>query len=327
MERLLSALKATAEPTRLRLLALCAEGELTVSELTAILGQSQPRVSRHLRLLCEAGLLERFREGNWIFHRLARESVNADLVRRLLALIPQDDPNIELDRERLRAVRRARAERAAAYFRKNAPEWDEIRSLHVPESEVERALVEVVSDAGPRELLDVGTGTGRILEILAPLVEHGLGVDISSEMLAIARAKLGDKAITNCELRLADMYKLPVVSASVDAVTIHQVLHFADEPAAVIAEAARVLRPGGRLIVIDFAPHELEELRADHAHRRLGFGDAEVRGWFQKAGLNPASTTVLEGDPLTVVVWPAERASAPEQPRETVRAPTGDTPQ
>jgi len=307
MQDLLTALKAAAEPTRLRLLALCAHADLTVSDLTRILGQSQPRISRHLKLLSEAGLLDRMREGNWVYYRLARRGVGAELGRTLVDALPQDDAQINLDLERLDAIKRARAAKAEAYFRRNAAKWDEIRSLYVAEEKVEQVLMGLLS--GPRvgDLLDVGTGTGRILELLAPQAEHAIGLDMSREMLAVARANLDKAGLRNCELRQGDMYQLPLPPRSVDAVTFHQVLHFGETPAAAIAEAARVLRPGGRLLVADFAAHAVEDLRDTHAHRWLGFRDGDVRDWFLAAGLEPGEPVTLPGDPLTVVVWPAEQ--------------------
>lgn len=309
MDELLAGLKAAAESTRLRLLLLCSQGELTVSELTAIVRQSQPRVSRHLKLLCDAGLLDRFREGTWVFYRTSRDSTMAPLVAYLLALIPENDPSARADLERLAAVRRERFDLAAAYFRENAAEWDEIRSLHVPETKVEQAMLDLLGPAEPEDLLDIGTGTGRVLEIFAPRISRGLGIDISREMLGVARAQLSRRAVANCEVRLGDMYDLPVSPGSFDAVTIHQVLHFADDPAAVIEAAARALRPGGHLVVVDFAPHDREELRDQHAHRRLGFRDSEMASWFRAAGLVPGDSVHLDGGELTVVLWPAVRAT------------------
>ena len=306
-DELLAALRAVAEPTRLRLLVLCARGELTVSELAQILGQSQPRVSRHLKLLCEAGLLDRFREGSWVFYRVSTGSAASELARHLVAVCGERDATIALDLQRLAAIKRQRAERAADYFRENAPHWDHIRSLYVDEREVEAALLDIVAAAMPRDLLDVGTGTGRILEILAPRVGQALGIDQSREMLAIARVNLERAGAANTMVRRGDMYQLPLPEASFDAVVIHQVLHYADRPAAAIAEAARVLRPGGVLVVVDFAPHTLEFLREDHAHHRLGFADSEVAGWCREAGLDPRPAQHLRGDPLTVAVWAACR--------------------
>lgn len=310
METVLSVLKAAAEETRLRLLALCAHGELTVSELVHILRQSQPRVSRHLKLLCEAGLLERFREGTYAFFRLAEAGQGATLARVLVDAIPPDDPVLTLDLERLELIKRARAESAAAYFRDNATRWDSIRSLHVPERDVESALVRLLGSEPLGDLLDVGAGTGRILELLGPLAGRAIGIDQSREMLAIARARLEEAGLRNCQVRQGDMYQMPFPAASIDCVVIHQVLHFAEEPAEVVREAARVLRPGGRLVVVDFAPHLLEDLRERHAHRRLGFADHEIAHLFRHAGLEAAEPLHLPGDPLTVTIWPARRPVA-----------------
>jgi ubiquinone/menaquinone biosynthesis C-methylase UbiE len=307
MGDLLAALRAVAEPTRLRLLVLCARGELTVSELAQILGQSQPRVSRHLKLLCEAGLLDRFREGSWVFYRLSSGSAAGALSRHLVAACGEADETIALDLQRLAAIKRQRAEQAAAYFRENAAQWHRIRSLYVDEREVEAALTEIFTAAQPQDLLDIGTGTGRMIEILAPRVTHALGIDQSREMLAVARVNLERAGLENSIVRLGDMYQLPLADASFDAVVIHQVLHYADRPAAAIAEAARVLRPGGMLVVVDFAPHALEFLRDEHAHRRLGFADADVDDWCRGAGLQPEQPRLLPGDPLTVVIWTARR--------------------
>lgn len=312
MDQVLSGLRAAAEPTRLRLLALCAQGDLTVTELTQILGQSQPRVSRHLKLMVEAGLLDRFREGTWAFYRLAESGAGADLARRTLDLLSPDDATLRLDFARLDAIKRERAEAADAYFRANAGQWREIRSLHVDEAEVERLLVDMVRAGPHRDLLDIGTGTGRVLEVVGPLVDRGLGLDASREMLAVARTSLEAAGLRHCHVRQADMYQLPLADGAMDVVIIHQVLHFAERPAAVVAEAARVLRPGGRLLLVDFAPHELEELRSVHSHRRLGFADAEVHGWCRAAGLEPAPPRRLPGTSLTVVLWPAERLAAPQ---------------
>ena len=309
METLLSGLRAAAEPSRLRLLALCAHAELTVSELVQILGQSQPRVSRHLKLLCEAGLLDRFREGTWAFYRLSERARCAELARVLIDLIPEDDATLALDLQRLEAVKKANSDRAAEYFRRNAEEWDKIRTLHIAEDAVETALRDLFPSTGMKDFLDIGTGTGRVLELFGPQVERGVGIDMSREMLAVARAKLQKADLRNCQIRQGDMYQLPFSDDSFDGVVIHQVLHFAEDPAEAIAEAGRALRPGGRLVVVDFAPHNLEMLREEHAHRRLGFTDSEVTRWFELAGLSPDKTVTLEGEPLTVCLWSATRAA------------------
>ncbi|WP_428246344.1 ArsR/SmtB family transcription factor [Ferrovibrio sp.] len=310
LDTLMAALRAAAEPTRLRLLALCGQAELTVTELTQILGQSQPRVSRHLKLLCEAGLLERVPEGTWAFYRVGERLSGAPLVRAVTALLPSGDATLSRDAERLTAVKRARAEAAEAYFRVNAPRWSQIRSLYVDEQQVEAAVAGLIAQRQGADLLDIGTGTGRLLEVLAPHFERAIGVDLSREMLAVARTNLERAGIRNAQVRQADMYNLPLPAQSFDVAIVHQVLHYADEPAKAINEAARVLRPGGQLIVVDFAPHDLEFLRKDHAHRRLGFSDAEVRQWCSAAGLEPGQMVALPGQPLTVNVWRTERRAA-----------------
>ena len=307
MDVLLKALRAAAEPTRLRLLALCADGELAVSELVHILGQSQPRISRHLKLLAEAGLLERFREGSWIFYRRAAAGAGAETALNLIALLGRDDEILTLDRERLAEVKGNRERAAAAYFAANAERWNQLRSLHVDDGEVEKVLMGMLSGQDGGELLDIGTGTGRMLEILAGRADRCHGVDISREMLAVARANLERAGLSNCALRHADMYKLPYQANAFATVTIHQVLHFADSPERAVGEAARVLKPGGRLLVADFAPHGVESLRDEHEHRRLGFADAEVAQWFSAAGLAAEDIAHLPGDPLTVTVWLAQK--------------------
>lgn len=303
MDALMAGLKAAGEPTRLRLLALCAQSELTVSELTQILGQSQPRVSRHLKLLCEAGLLDRFREGTWVFYRLAETGSCAELARLLVQLIPAGDMTAARDGERLVQAKAARAAAAEAYFSSHAGHWDEIRSLHVPEAEVEAALLEVFARPEVGDFLDIGTGTGRMLQLFAPYYRRGVGIDTNRDMLSMARGLIETAGLRHCQVRQGDMYHLPFIPASMDAIVFHQVLHFAPDPGAAIAEAARVLRPGGRLALVDFLPHDLEYLREQHAHRRLGFGDAEAAGWLKAAGLAAGTTRHLAGKPLSVAIW------------------------
>ncbi len=310
MDELLQGLRAVAEPTRLRILALCAHGELTVSDLTQILGQSQPRVSRHLKLMVDAGLLERFREGQWAFYRLAEKSSAGRLASTLVDLVPEDDESHALDLERLEVVKQTRAAEAEAYFRRNAARWDEIRKLYVDDAEVEAALRRVVPEGEVGELLDIGTGTGRVIEVFADRYKRAVGVDRSREMLSVARTRLDRQGMRNWQVRQADMYALPLHSNAFDTVTVHMVLHYAEQPRAVIAEAARVLRPGGRLVLVDFAPHQSEALRSEHAHRRLGFSDEELERWFRSVGLDPADTTRLPGRSLTVCLWTGRKAAS-----------------
>lgn len=279
-------LKAAGEETRLRLLALLAEAELTVTELTDILRQSQPRISRHLRLLAESGLVVRFREGSWAFFRLAEHGAKAELARVLAAQLDPDDPVMARDHERLAQVRAARATAAQGYFRAHAAEWDRIRRLHAADAAVEAEIQAVLADRPFRSLLDLGTGTGRMLELLGSELERGLGIDLSLDMLALARARLDRTGLRQCSVRQGDIYDLALPRDSFDVVIVHQVLHYLDDGARALREAARVLRPQGRLLVIDFAPHEQEFLREEHAHRRLGFAEETVSQWLEQAGLD-----------------------------------------
>jgi ubiquinone/menaquinone biosynthesis C-methylase UbiE/DNA-binding transcriptional ArsR family regulator len=302
------ALKAAGEETRLRILALLGEAELTVSDLTDILRQSQPRISRHLKLMVEAGLIERFREGAWAFFRLAEGGGSAELARALIERLDPADSIISRDRERLTAVRKARAEAAQKYFREHAVEWDRIRKLHVTDEAVEQAISEALADRPFHSLLDLGTGTGRILELFGPKIDRGLGIDLSLDMLLLARARIERANLRNCSVRQGDIYDLAVPAASFDVVIIHQVLHFLDDGARAIREAARVLAPGGRLLVVDFAPHDLEFLREEHAHRRLGFTPETVEQWLNAAGLDMTMHRNLEPEPgsdgkIAVSLW------------------------
>ena len=299
-------LKAAGEATCLRILALLAEAELTVSDLTDILRQSQPRLSRHLRLLAEAGLVERFREGSWAFFRLAEHGGGADIARVLIARLDAGDPTIVRDRERLTAVRAARAAAAQNYFRRHAAEWDRIRKLHVADAAVEDAIRAALADKPIRALLDLGTGTGRMLELFAPDIERGLGLDLSLDMLAFARARLDRAGLKHCSVRQGDIYDLALPRDSFDVVIVHQVLHFLDDSAHAIREAARVLGPGGRLLVVDFAPHDLEFLREEHAHRRLGFAVDTMTQWLEGAGLDVLRLQTLPPGPegkIAVSLW------------------------
>jgi ubiquinone/menaquinone biosynthesis C-methylase UbiE len=316
-------LKAAGESTRLRILALIAEAELTVSDLTEILRQSQPRLSRHLRLLAEAGLVERFREGSWAFFRMGERGSAADIARAMIMRLDLNDPIIARDRERLAAVRAARATAAQNYFRRHAAEWDRIRKLHVADTAVEEAIRTALADKPIRALLDLGTGTGRMLELFAPDIERGLGLDLSLDMLALARARLDRAGVKNCSVRQGDIYDPALPRDSFDVVIIHQVLHFLDDSARAIREAVRVLRPGGRLLVVDFAPHDLEFLREEHAHLRLGFAAETVTQWLEAAGLDSVRQQTLPPGPhgkIAVSLWlardPRIVLAAPPKTRE-----------
>lgn len=325
---LVTALKAVAEPTRLRILVLLAAGELNVKDLTQVLGQSQPRISRHLKLLTEAGLIERYREGSWAYFHIADRSDGGRLARRLLEQIDAEDAIVRRDRGRAEALKREREAAAQEYFRQHAGEWDRIRALHVAEDEVEAAMLAALGSGPFRLLLDLGTGTGRILELFSERYERGLGIDVSQAMLAYARSKLSAAGLAKAQLRHGDIYNLSLADGAADAVVMHQVLHFLSEPARAITEAARILSPGGRLLIVDFAPHDLEFLRDRHAHDRLGFAAAQVDEWIAEAGLKPLAVRELEPPPaageqkLTVSLWLAERprvtpAAAQRSDKET----------
>ena len=303
MDSLLSGLRAAGEPTRLRLLALCAHGELSVGELTTILGQSQPRVSRHLKLMVQAGLLQRFREGAQVYYRITEDSEVTTLARTLVDLLPDNDEELNNDLAGLDAIWQRRAKLADAYFNDNAAHWDEIRKLHVAEAAVEARLLDMVGRQKIDTHVDIGTGTGRILALLSERVERSIGIDNNTEMLTLARTHLERENIKNAHVRKGDMYGMPLENNSLDLATLHLVLHYSLEPAEVIAEAARVLRENGKLIIVDFASHQEEQLRSEHQHQRLGFGDREILQSMLQAGLQPGPTEALVGDPLTVKLW------------------------
>lgn len=299
-------LRAAGEHTRLRLLALLCASDLTVTDLIEILGQSQPRISRHLRLLAEAGLLERYQEGAFAYFRAVDDGIASRLVGDILGGVDGNDQQLVRDRERLETVRRRRSQEAAAYFAQNASAWDDLRKLHVEDARVEAAMLELVGKRPVQAMLDLGTGTGRMLELFAPLYVRGSGVDASREMLSVARSNLDRAGLSRVQVRQGDIYLLPTPADHFDLVSLHQVLHFLGDPAAAIREAARALAPGGRLLIADFAPHELEFLREEHLHRRLGFSHEQVGAWLGEAGLEVGRIVDLapqKGGKLTVTLW------------------------
>ena len=304
---LVSALRAAGEVTRLRLLALLAEGEHSVKDLTEILGQSQPRVSRHLKLLADAGLVTRNAEGAWAYYRLADSEAAAELGRWLVERLDSDDIERSRDRQRLEAVRTTQQSQAAAYFAKVAPRWDELRQLHVPEEAVEAAILKALEGRVVDLLIDLGTGTGRMLELLKAHYRRAIGIDASREMLAVARAKLAAGNINNAQARLGDIADLDGSTGKADVIIVHQVLHYFDDPGRAIAQARRALKPGGEMLIVDFAPHELEFLRTEHAHRRLGLSEGQMVGWARTAGLTVADLTTFppsrDAEGLTVCLW------------------------
>jgi ArsR family transcriptional regulator len=325
-DEIVTALKAAAEPTRLRILLLLAAGELSVKDLTVILGQSQPRISRHLKLLAEAGLVERFREGSWAYFHVSDRSAGGRLALDILGLVDGSDRVIARDRERADALKREREAAAQTYFQAHAADWDRIRALHIAEHDVEQAIVEALGRGPFKLLIDLGTGTGRILELLADRYDRGLGFDLNNAMLSYARSNLSKGKLARAQVRHGDLYALSLPDGVADAVVMHQVLHFLSDPGLAIREAARVLAPGGRLLIADFAPHDLEFLREEHAHDRLGFSPSQVEHWMKDAGLEPrlqrdlAPTTNAGPQALTVSLWLGERppaATSQERPART----------
>ena len=319
-------IRALADPTRLRTMRLLGAMELAVGELAQVLGQSQPRVSRHVGILCDAGLAERRREGSWVFLRATRGDAAplVEAVARLLATAEREDAGFaaacEEDRRQLAAIRDARASAAENYFARHAENWDEVRRLHSPDDTVEAALLAALGEEPLGQLLDIGTGTGRMAELFAGSADHIVALDKNLEMLRLARAKLQDLPASSVELVQGDFAALPFAAHSFDTVVLHQVLHFAQFPATALAEAARVTRGGGRIAIVDFAAHDHEELRERHAHARLGFTDAAMRDLLREAGFVPSPPVALEGGELVIKIWLGAREGGPRAADSTKEA-------
>ncbi|MEL7198375.1 MAG: metalloregulator ArsR/SmtB family transcription factor [Pseudomonadota bacterium] len=323
--------KALADPTRLRTMRLLSAMELAVGELAQVLGQSQPRVSRHVGILCDAGLAERRREGSWVFLRQASgEAIDTDILtaaQNLLAIAEQNDPDFaslcEADRRKLASIRDARDAQAEDYFARHASEWDALRALHSPDAQVEEALIKALGDAPLGSLLDIGTGTGRMAELFANKADRITALDKNLEMLRVARAKLQHLPDAQIELVQGDFTDLPLLEDAFDTVLLHQVLHFAQDPADPLAEAARVTKSGGRIAIVDFAAHDREELRDAHAHARLGFTDTQMASLLRAAGFSAGAPIALDGGELVVKIWIGKRrrASAPSRQSQSAKAP------
>lgn len=311
MRTALDIFRALGDPTRLRILALLRAMELSVGELAQVLGQSQPRVSRHVKILADAGLAVRRKEGSWVFLGLGPQARVAPLFAAIdgWQAAGEEDATAAADAARLAAVRADRAAAAERYFAGHAEQWDAIRSLHVSEAQVEAAIARVLGGERIGRLVDIGTGTGRMIELVGGQAAHAVGIDRSPEMLRLARAKLAGRA--GVELRQGDMYALPLPGGYADVVILHQVLHYAQQPAAAVAEAARIAAPGGRLLIVDFAAHDREELREQDAHVRLGFDDDQMIAMLGSAGLEGATAASLEGGELTVKLWLGRRPAQP----------------
>lgn len=309
MPAALDIFRALADPTRLRIIALLRRMELSIGEIAQVLGQSQPRVSRHVKILCDAGLASRRKEGSWAFLAPGAPQ-RVDPLFRALDIWQADEREnhwIVADTARLSAVHADRAAAAERYFAAHAAQWDAIRSLHVAESEVESAMAAALAEAPVGRLVDVGTGTGRMIELFGSSAIKSVGIDRSPEMLRLARAKLSALDFSSWELRQGDLAALPVQDGHADTVILHQVLHFIPDPESAIGELARILAPKGRLLIVDFAPHDREELRDRDAHARLGFSDEQMAGWFAAAGLECDLIENLKGGTLTVKLWRAHK--------------------
>ncbi|MCW0046626.1 metalloregulator ArsR/SmtB family transcription factor [Brevundimonas sp. BT-123] len=306
-DQTVEALRAAGEPTRLRLLSLLAGEELSVMEMSRILDQSQPRVSRHLKLMTDAGLIERFPDGARVYYRLSHDAQARRLIDTVLDILAEDAG--ETDHRRLDEVRKDREEAAASYFEQVAPQWDRLRSLYVSESAVEAALEKAVGPGPFERVVDLGTGSGRMLTLFGKKAKMSVGLDLSQNMLNIARTNVTKAGVEQVELRHGDIFATRLPAASADLVIVHQVLHYLSDPSAAVAEAARLVSPGGRLVIIDFAPHDFEHMREAHQHRRLGFADSEINGWLVDGGLTPSAPIALPHDAegLTVTIWTAER--------------------
>ncbi len=307
LDELVGVLKAAGEGTRLRLLALLADGDHSVKDLTEILKQSQPRVSRHLKLLADAGLIERNAEGAWAYYGLAQEGDGAALAQWLIERVDDSDQERRRDIERQEAVRAGQQARAKEYFAKVARSWDLLKTLHVPEEAVEAAVVAALNGRRVDTLIDLGTGTGRMLEVLSGSYKRGIGIDSSREMLAVARSRLATSGIAHAQVRLGDIGDVDLAAGPADVIVIHQVLHYFDDPGRMLAQARRLLKPGGELIIVDFAPHDLEFLRSEHAHRRLGLSQSQMSGWAAAAGLRVEAVREFPSQSpergLTVCLW------------------------
>lgn len=313
--KLAALFQALADPTRLRILALLRSMELSVGELAQLLGQSQPRVSRHVRILSDSGLVGRRKEGSWVYLQLAEPGRTESLFDLATEVDPDANQIFAADAARLDTVRADRAEAARRYFEAHAATWENVRSLHIEDAEIERAIAALLAERPLGALLDIGTGTGRMLELFAPRAESAIGIDRSSEMLRLARVKLDEAGISGASLRQGDMYALPLADHSADSIILHQVLHYAQQPGSAIAEASRVLAPGGQLLVIDFAQHDRAELKEQDAHLRLGFADDAMRGWFSSAGLTLDRIERLGGGALTVILWRGVKPGASKSER------------
>lgn len=317
-DTLIEALKAAGEPTRLRILALLRRGELTVGELVTLLGQSQPRLSHHLKTLTSAGLTDRLPEGARVFYRLPAAGWAKELVENLFSQIDTEQGDFPSDVERLSAVRRSRQAAAEAYFSSIASEWDRIRAMHYPDNLIEAAILRAAGPGPFRRVVDLGTGTGRMLTLLGERAQAAEGLDLSHQMLALARANLAEAGLTKASVRQGDATATPFPTECADVVIVHQVLHYLEEPERVLHEASRILEPGGQLIVVDFAQHDHEFMREEFGHHRLGIRPDNMKAWAAQAGLD--LNTPIRFDPpkqldngIAVLIWSARKPASKKE--------------
>ena len=304
MDILLNGLKAAAEPTRLRIIALCAHADLTVSEICQILGQSQPRVSRHLKLLIESKILENHREASWVYYRLNNSPNAPDLGHVIADMIPAEDKTLTQDLQNLEEVRQSRADKAAEYEQSNSQALKAMRDLYAENSAIEDAIADAIPD-NANSLLDLGTGTGRILEMIADRITYGVGIDMSPEMLTIARHTLESKGLRNCTVQHGDVTRLQL-DEQFDAIVGHMILQYADTPDKLIRNAVSHLNDGGTLVIVDFAPYS-DTVAETIGQNHKGFSNDDIQGFFAKAGLTPQKSQLIKGKKLDVFVWSAKK--------------------
>lgn len=295
MDKISSALKALGHPERLRILVLLSHGELTVSELTQILSLSQPRVTQYIKTLENAGIIERMKEGSWVFSRLRRgNEALTTIVASTLAAVPTNNKDIASDLRRLDEVQAARAVAAQDFFAKVANDRDQLSAEYLPRGDIEEHMRDLAG-AGPFDfMVDLGTGTGRILEVFSDCIKRGAGIDSNHDMLKVARHNLNSPNLRHLSVRQGDLHSTPLAEGISDFVTLHQVLHYLDKPSEAIREAARLLRSDGQILIVDFDSHDREEFRDKYAHRRLGFSDMEIADWMSEFDLSLTQTRLVK---------------------------------
>jgi len=306
MEKHALVLKTLGHPERLRILTVLSRGELTVSEIVQILNLSQPRVTQYIKSLETAGIIERLKEGSWVFSRIKRGNASVSaIVATTLATLPANDPILEADLRRLEDVRAVRSIAADAFFANVANDSGTLGDEYIPKANIEKMLLKMTGKGPFAYMVDLGTGTGRMLEVFADRVTRGSGIDNNAHMLKVARHKLAENNYNHIRVRQGDLSSTPLAGGQADLVTLHQVLHYLDDPLSAILEAARLLSPTGIILIADFEAHNQEEFREDYAHRRLGFEDKDLEDWFLVAGLhlNGIETIKTQGNRPNVKIW------------------------